>query len=153
MDATPRQSALIFWLTMRIDFIRYFYAKASAEFFKIQRKIEAYEEPYDYYSGDDDDGFQADWELADGAIDVLGMHCLSMLTQLLTTFCHSFLKEMGGQALVNHLGHFKKTGSALEQHRAFVHRVKSGIRLGIERRGSRSYRADGSYSEQLCPWQ
>lgn len=69
-----------YFLSRRIDFIRQYYATASAPYVERKRKIEAEEEPFvPPYSEDGEPAFLKEWLEADESLHVLGYSCISML--------------------------------------------------------------------------
>ena len=85
-----------YFLGSRINFIRQFYAAASAPFVERKRKIEAEEEPFvPPYSEDGEPPYLEEWIEADDSLHVLAYSCVSMLAAALHLYLESWVKQTG----------------------------------------------------------
>ena len=85
-----------YFLGSRINFIRQFYAAASAPFVERKRKIEAEEEPFiPPYSEDGEPPFLEEWIESDESLHILAYSCVSMLAAALHLFFESWVKQSG----------------------------------------------------------
>lgn len=80
----------LFFLTERTGFIRRFYTEGAKGFLEIKHRIDAKLPPYvdlpSYGEGGDDPPYLTEWLEADASIDVLGMACISMLSDTLKIY-------------------------------------------------------------------
>ena len=92
---------LPYFLRQRTAVIRHLYEEGSKPFLEIKRKIEEGEAPYEppYFDPDRDDPnehpFQDEWQRADQASDVLGLMCVSLLSDTLKLYFAELEKEIG----------------------------------------------------------
>jgi hypothetical protein len=130
---------LLHFLRERVRFVRYLYEATIPAFAETKRKIEAGEEPFvDRRCCEDADepAFLAEWKDADLAIDVIGMTCLSMLQTAFRSFLKEYIKQVGGQKLLEGVSRIRK-GSWFAKYRAFfkeelgVDWAASGVDLGF----------------------
>jgi hypothetical protein len=85
----------------RLDFIRFFYDASEKPFREIQRKIEASESPFDKppYSEDPEPPFLDQWIEAETGIYVLGMSCVSLLSDALKLYFRALETRVIGFSL------------------------------------------------------
>jgi len=91
---------LVYFLKQRTDFIRQFYSEGRKPFDEIKRLIEAEEPPYvpPPFNPDYDDGepvFLVEWMEADMAVHVMGLSCISMLSDTIKIFFKNLEREFG----------------------------------------------------------
>lgn len=85
-----------YFLSRRIDFIRQYYATASAPYIERKRRIKAEEEPFvPPYSEDGEPAFLEEWLEADESLHVLRYSCISMLSASLHLYLESWVKQSG----------------------------------------------------------
>lgn len=86
---------LLYFLRRRTQFIRSFYAEASAPFVARRAAIDAGEAPYaPAYNYDGEPRFMAEWTEADESVDVLGQACISMLSSALKLYLDERAEEL-----------------------------------------------------------
>ena len=90
-----------FFLKLRTEFIRYFYAEAVKPFLDIQRKIEKGLPPFDDppYSEDPEPPFLEDWMNAATGINVVGQSCVSLLSDSLKLYFNTLQTRVIGFVL------------------------------------------------------
>jgi hypothetical protein len=94
------------FLKARTSFVRRYYTDAAAPFVERRRKIEQSEEPYSYDGVGHEDGeppFLEEWLEASEALDVLGQHCVSLLSSSLHLFVQEWVSELIDRAGVEQL--------------------------------------------------
>lgn len=85
-----------YFLSLRIGFIRQYYATASAPYVERKRKIKTEEEPFvPPYSEDGEPAFLEEWLEADESLHVLAYSCISMLAASLHLYLKSWVKQSG----------------------------------------------------------
>jgi hypothetical protein len=79
------------FLKQRLDFIRNHYDCSTSTFLNIARQIEGGEAPFDNppYSEDGEPAFQIEWEDANTSIDLIGISCVSLLSDALKLYLNS----------------------------------------------------------------
>lgn len=83
------------FLKERTRFIRQFYDTSTAPFLEIFRKIEAKEDPYEPpYSEDGEPPFLAEWMEAQMSLEILGITCISMLSESLKLYFMTWEHEL-----------------------------------------------------------
>lgn len=77
-----------YFLNERTQYIRFFYDESVKPFHEIKRKIGAQEPPYvDQQSGDQDEpAYLDEWLSADAALDLVGLSCVSLLSEALKLY-------------------------------------------------------------------
>ena len=82
------------FLKQRLDFIRNHYDCSTSTFLSITRQIEGGEAPFDNppYSEDGEPAFQIEWEDANTSIDLIGISCVSLLSDALKLYLNSLKK-------------------------------------------------------------
>jgi hypothetical protein len=97
---------VLYFLKERTGFIGRFYQTASVAFRERMRKIETGEPPFDptpscgYYEYDEEPfpeepPFLEEWLESDTALQLLGLACLSMLSESLKLYFHTWERELG----------------------------------------------------------
>lgn len=89
---------VLHFLKLRTEFIRGHYETASAPFREIVRKIEAEEAPYipDYY--DVGPTFELEWNDAQVSLQILGLCCVSMLSDSLKLYFQTWKDQLRPEA-------------------------------------------------------
>ena len=99
---------LMYFLRERTDFVRYLYGATVKPLIEVKRKISEREEPYrdmpSWDEHDDEPSFQTEWENAGDAAAVMGITCLGLVQSAFQSFLKEYLKEVGGQELVQRAG-------------------------------------------------
>ncbi|HLN25832.1 MAG TPA: hypothetical protein VK558_17825 [Patescibacteria group bacterium] len=86
---------ILFFLKERTRFIRYFYETAAAPFREIVRKIEVGEAPFvPEYGEDEEPPFLIEWQEADTGTHIVGEACISMLSEALRLYFHTWESEL-----------------------------------------------------------
>lgn len=82
------------FLKQRLDFIRNHYDCSTSTFLNITRQIEGGEAPFDNppFSEDGEPAFQIEWEDANTSIDLIGISCVSLLSDALKLYLNSIKK-------------------------------------------------------------
>ncbi len=82
------------FLKQRLDFIRNHYDCCASTFLNITRQIEGGEAPFDNppYSEDGEPAFQIEWQDANTSIDLIGISCVSLLSDALKLYLNSIKK-------------------------------------------------------------
>jgi len=87
---------VLYFLRGRTRIIRSYHATAAAPFQEILNKIEAGEPPYEPpYSENGEPPFMAEWMEAQTALDLLGLSCISMLSDSLKLYFREWERELG----------------------------------------------------------
>lgn len=87
---------VLYFLKDRTRFIRQFHNTAAAPFLEVIRKIKAEEDPYEPpYSEDDEPPFLEEWMEANTSLELLGMACVSMLSESLKLYFMTWERELG----------------------------------------------------------
>lgn len=86
-----------YFLKRRTAFLRSFYDDAIQPFHERQRRIDAEEPPYDNppYSEEDEPTYLEDWMDAAASIDLLGVTCVSILSDSLKIYFEDLRREIG----------------------------------------------------------
>jgi len=86
---------VLYYLSERTRFIRQFYDTSATPFIEIIRKIEAEEDPYEPpYSEDGEPPFLAEWTEAQTSIELLGITCVSILSESLRLYFMTWEHEL-----------------------------------------------------------
>jgi len=103
MDAT-------YFLKNRTEFIRKFYAQGVKPFGGIKHAIENELPPYDNppYSEDPEPAFLAEWLDADAAIKVLGLSCVSLLSDTMKLYFQTLQRRVIGFSFRDEKTAFKR---------------------------------------------
>lgn len=97
-----------FFLKERTKIVRQHYELASAPFLEIMRKIEEGETPFEPpYSEDGEPPFLTEWLDAKTCLELLGLSCVSILSESLKVYFHTWELELGIQCQPNLKGEFK----------------------------------------------
>jgi hypothetical protein len=90
-----------FFLKLRTEFIRYFYAEAVRPFLDIQRKIEKGLRPFNDppYSEEQEPPFLEEWMNAATGINVVGQSCVSLLSDSLKLYFNTLQTRVIGFVL------------------------------------------------------
>ncbi|ATG48533.1 hypothetical protein CEW89_13740 [Celeribacter ethanolicus] len=85
---------ICWFLKQRLDFIRNHYDCSASNFLNTIRKIESGEAPFDNppYSEDGEPAFQIEWEEANTSVDLIGISCVSLLSDALKLYLNSLKK-------------------------------------------------------------
>lgn len=87
---------VLYFLKERMKFIRSHYDSATAPFRETIRKIEAEEPPYEPpYSEDGEPPFLAEWIDANTSVELIGLSCVSMLSESLKLYFMTWERELG----------------------------------------------------------
>ena len=88
---------VLFFFKERTRFIKYFYETAEIPFRETIRKIEEEEPPFDNppYNEDGEPPFMVEWIEAEGALEVLGRTCLTMLSASLQLYLRRWENKLG----------------------------------------------------------
>ena len=85
-----------YFLKERTKLIRYIFENGEQPFREIQRKIGAEEEPFiPPYSEDSEPAFVAEWMDAEAAVELLGLSCISMLSDSIKLYFNTLQSEIG----------------------------------------------------------
>jgi hypothetical protein len=86
---------VLYFLKERTKLIRQHYDTAAGPFVEIMRKIEDEEEPYvPPYSEDDEPAFLSEWLDAQTSLTLLGLSCISMLSESLRLYFMTWEQEL-----------------------------------------------------------
>lgn len=86
---------VLWFLKQRTQFIRRHYQTAAFPFREIIQKIEAEEPPYEPpYSEDGEPAFLTEWIEANTSLEILGAACVSMLSEALKLYFHTWEREL-----------------------------------------------------------
>lgn len=88
-----------YFLRKRTEFIRFFYDASASSFSEIRRRIEAEEPPYvppTNYSEDPEPPFLEEWIDAATADQILGLACISLLSDALKQYFLTLRKRVAG---------------------------------------------------------
>jgi hypothetical protein len=98
-----------FFLKQRTDFIRFYYDSAAAGFLNIKRSIDEGLPPYDNppYSEDGEPAYLAEWMDCDAATEILGLSCVSLLSDSLKLYFQTLQKSVIGFSFENDRKAFK----------------------------------------------
>lgn len=120
MDAT-------YFLKERTGFIRFYYDASAAGFADVKHRIENELPPYDNppYSEDPEPAFLEEWLTADSALEILGLTCVSLLSDSLKLYFDTLQKRVIGFSFAD-----KKT--AFQNGFPAAHRDALGEILGTD---------------------
>lgn len=87
-----------YFLKQRTDFIRFYYTSAARGFAEVRRCIEEELPPFDDppYSEDPEPAFLEEWMDAQTATDILGLSCVSLLSDSLKLYFQTLQKRVIG---------------------------------------------------------
>ena len=112
-------------LIERTAFIRRFYDAAAAPFRDTKRKIEDGEEPYvPGFFEDGEPPFLQEWEEAETSLEVLGIACVSMLSESLKLYFREWEKLANLDCSLRHKRVFKDRGFLFGYKVCFEHTLK-----------------------------
>lgn len=99
----------LYFLNSRTSFIRFFYAESSAAFSGVKDKIENALPPFDDppYSEDPEPPYLEEWMDAEAALDVLGVACISMLSDSLKLYFKTLEERVIGFGFENRKAAFR----------------------------------------------
>jgi hypothetical protein len=86
----------VYFLKDRTRFIRFYYEASAAGFAEVKRQIEHKLPPFDHppYSEDGEPPFLAEWLDAESALEVLGLSCVSLLSDSLKLYFNTLQKRV-----------------------------------------------------------
>ncbi len=87
-----------FFLGERTKFTRYFYHESVKPFQEIKRKISDEEPPFNDPGPweEDEPAFLNEWMEADAAIDIVGLSCVSLLSEAVKLYFHTLSHKVIG---------------------------------------------------------
>jgi hypothetical protein len=116
-----------FFLKRRADFIRFFYAESIRPFQEIQHRIENKLSPFDDppYSEDPEPAYLKEWMNARTAIDVVGLSCVSLLSDALKMYFNTLQHRQIGFKIT-------KEAHAEAKRRGFVLFYKDALGIVLD---------------------
>ncbi|OQS47609.1 hypothetical protein B0T49_16950 [Chromobacterium violaceum] len=115
---------VLYFLKLRTKFIQQYYNTASHPFFEIIRKIEFEEDPYISYDYDEaGPPFELEWNEAQTSLQMLGLFCVSMLSDSLKLYFQTWEKQLGFKKTKNEMEVFKSSGFLAGYRRYFSERL------------------------------
>jgi hypothetical protein len=99
-----------YFLKNRTAFIRFFYDEGAKAFADVKRKIEHELPPYDCptYSESGEPAFLDEWMDAEAALDVLGLACISLLSDSLKLYFQTLRDRVIGFSFRNEKAAFRQ---------------------------------------------
>jgi hypothetical protein len=111
-----------YFLTARTTFIRFCYTEGIRPFREIQQRIALGQHPFDNppYSEDPEPAFMEQWSDAETAVDVLGLSCVSLLSDTLKLYFQTLQERVIGF-------HFTEDEKAIANKHGFVAAYKAAL--------------------------
>lgn len=127
----------VYFLKYRTKFIRYYYDASQRPFVEIRGAIDNQLPPFDNppYSEDGEPAFLNDWMDAQAAMKVLGLSCVSLLSESLKLYLHALRHRVIGYAFADPKKAFK-SGFLAAHLEALAHILQTdwsdcGVDLGV----------------------
>ncbi|ESX82648.1 MULTISPECIES: hypothetical protein [unclassified Mesorhizobium] len=98
-----------YFLKSRTAFVHFFYSESAKAFVDVQHRIENQLPPFDNppYSEDGEPAFLEEWMDADTVLEVLGLACISMLSDALKLYFNTLANRVIGFSFQNKKAAFR----------------------------------------------